>query len=497
MKIFNAAQIREADRLTIIRQGISSGGLMERVGNEVYLWLKNRFPDKETVFHVFCGKGNNGGDGLVIARLLRNDKYTLHLTIAGENTPSPDFAANLEKINREGIPYNTTTEISSYGKGKAVVVDALFGTGLTREPAGEYKGIIEKINNSGAYVVSVDVPSGLFLDRPTGFAVKADEVLTFQFPKLAFFLPGNYRYINKMHIIDIGLDKDFINDTVTGYYFTDKFEAYRLYRPVPYYAHKGTRGHVLVIGGSYGKTGAVHLAARAALTSGCGLVTALVPQCGYVPLQASFPEAMVLTNGETHLQEIAFALKPAAIAIGPGMGTDEETQQALHNFLFDNKIPMVVDADALNILSENLQWLELLPPKSVITPHPKELERLMGTWNDDFDKIDKLKAFSKKHSVIIVAKDARTLVVNGDAVYVNSTGNAALATGGSGDVLAGLITGLIAQQYTPADAAVFGVYLHGLSADIGVAETGTQAFTASSILHYLGRAYLQAESSCQ
>lgn len=495
MKIFDTQKIREADRLTIERQGITSYELMERAANEAFLWLKNRFPDKETVFHVFCGKGNNGGDGLVIARLLhQSQNYKTYLNIIGEGNPADDFKQALELVTAEGMECNQHAEILPYDKGKTVIIDALFGIGLTRELDDDYRNTIQRINSSGAYVVSIDVPSGMFMDSPTQFAVNADEVLTFQFPKLAFFLPSNYPFVKDLQVLDIGLDKEFLETTESGYHYTDKFAACVRYRPVLPHAHKGTQGHALIIGGSYGKTGAVNLSSRAALKSGSGLVTAYVPECGYIPLQSSFPEAMVLTNGERHISNIEFDIQPKAIGIGPGMGTHPETQQALHDFLQKNKLPLVIDADALNILSENTDWLQLLPEDTIITPHPKELQRLIGTWHDDFDRLEKLKAFSKQYNIIIVAKDWRTLIVRQDEVYINSTGNAALATGGSGDVLTGIITGLMAQGYTPHNAAIFGVYLHGLTADIGVAVTGVQAFTASSISEYLGEAYLKIEA---
>lgn len=494
MKIFDAAQLREADTITIERQQITSAGLMERAGNEAFLWLKRKFPDKETVFHVFCGKGNNGGDGLVVARLLHNNGYRVFLTSAGEGNPSADFSVMLKKLADAGIELPRTEEISSYGTGKTVVVDALFGIGLSRESEGEYKETIDFINSSKAFVVSIDVPSGMFLDRKTDFAVQSDVVLTFQSSKLAFYLHGNYEFIKEIIILDIGLDGEFIQNAPSNHYLVEKADAFRRYRPVSSYAHKGTQGHALVIGGSYGKTGALCLAAKAALKSGCGLVTGYLPKCGYGIIQTFLPEAMAITNGEEHIEEISFGIHANAIGVGPGMGQEPETQQALYRFLKNNTVPLVVDADALNILSYNKEWLRLLPENTIITPHPKELERLIGPWADDFEKIEKLTAFSKAYRLIVVAKDACTLIISGDSVYINSTGNAALATGGSGDVLTGIITGLLAQSYNPADAAVFGVYLHGLAADVAVPETGVQAFTASSLLDYLGKAYLEIES---
>lgn len=494
MKIFDTPSIRKADELTIQSQNITSYDLMERAAAQVTLWLKEKFADKETVFHVFCGKGNNGGDGLVVAKMLHKDSYQVFLNIVGSAAPSPDFTTAFESMVSEGLHLELSDKITGFGRGRAVVIDAIFGIGLNREPEGEYKQAIEKINSSGAVIVSVDVPSGMFTDRPSAIAVQSHYVLTFQFSKLAFYLPGNYRFINEIIILDIGLDKNYIETTETDYYLIEEHEACARYKPVSRYDHKGLRGHTLIVGGSYGKTGAVVLAARAALTSGCGLVTAYLPECGYSIIQSSVPEVMALTSGEKHLEEIFIEFEPSAIAVGMGMGVTDVTLQAFHTFLLGNTLPLVADADALNMLAENKEWLSLLPENSIITPHPKELERLIGKWDNDFDKLDKIRAFSAEYKFIIVAKDARTMVVQNTKVYINSTGNAALATGGSGDVLAGIIAGLLAQGYSALNAAVFGVYLHGLTSDIGITEKGAQAFTASCILDYLGKAYLKVES---
>lgn len=494
MKIFNTQQTREADKTTIIKQGITSFNLMERAATEVFFRLKKMFPDKETVFHVFCGQGNNGGDGLVVARLLHGDGHMVFVNIIrSAGSPSDDFNKALKKIEEAGIEYNKEAEISSFGKGKAVVIDAIFGIGLTRELNRECIDYIELINKSDACVVSIDMPSGMFMDKPTPLAVMADVVLTFQYPKLPFFLPSNYKYLNKTEVINIGLDDDFLITTVSSCYYIDADEATARYMPVGEYAHKGTQGHVLVIGGSYGKIGAVTLAAKAALKSGCGLVTAYVPACGYNVVQTAFPEAMVITEGDKYIKNISFGFKPQAIAIGMGIGQEEETKRAVYEFLRSNSAPLVIDADALNILSQHKDWLQMLPPQTILTPHPKELQRLIGRWDDDFEKLEMMKAFSTNHNVILVAKDARTLTVYGDAIYINATGNPALATGGSGDVLAGIITGLLAQGYNAPDAAIFGVYLHGLTADIAVHDMGKQAFTASAIVDYMGKAFLHIE----
>lgn len=494
MKIFETINIREADKITITKQGLTSFQLMERAAFEVFLWIKKHRPDKETTFHVFCGQGNNGGDGLIVARLLHEAHYPVHITIIEEaGTPTPDFELALQSVKEAGMACNLNDDYK-YEKGKLVYIDALFGTGLSRDLHPNVIKAIERINACDGKVLSIDVPSGLFMDRPTEIAVESHVVMTFQFPKLAFYLPGNSRFINKIAILDIGLDKEYIKNTPTTYHLTDCTSVLHRYRPVSRFAHKGTQGHALIIGGSHGKIGAVVLAAKAALKSGCGLVTAYIPECGYNIMQTAFPEAMALTEGQEHITKIGFNLQPKAIGIGPGIGQHEETQRALYNFLKLNNTPLVIDADALNILSYNKEWLGLLPENTIITPHPKELERLMGSWDNDFDMLDKMKAFARQHQLILVAKDAHTMVVYGGDVYVNTSGNAALATGGTGDTLTGIITGLLAQGYNAVDAAIFGVHLHGLTADVALDHTGMQAFTATDVINYMGKAYLHIEA---
>lgn len=479
---------------TIQNEGIASVDLMERAAHEAFLWIAQKFPDKATPFHIYCGQGNNGGDGLVIARKLHLDGYTnIKVEIVSETgNPTEDFTINKDKLEKAGL---SAEYINGSGIGGLVIIDAIFGIGLSRELSAEVRQTIRTINSKEATVISIDVPSGMFMDRKTEIAVKADMVLTFQSPKLAFFLSGNKDFMNDFVVLDIKLDRAFLDATLVNHHYIDAEKIQSYYKPMLPHAHKGTQGHALIIGGSCGKMGAVCLSAKAALKSGCGLITAHIPKCGYEIMQTSFPEAMVITSGQEHIDIIDFEFEPRAIGIGPGLGQHPYTQKEVGEFFSKNRIPLVVDADALNILSQNKEWLKLLPENTILTPHPKELERLMGSWEDDFDKLEKMTAFSKEHDVIIVAKDANTMVAHNDKVYVNSTGNAGLATGGSGDVLTGIITGLLAQSYTPLSAAIFGVYLHGLSADIGVKQTSMQAFIASDILKYIGKAYLEIETN--
>ena len=268
-------------------------------------------------------------------------------------------------------------------------------------------------------------------------------------------------------------------------------EVLKFLKPVNPITHKGLQGHAVIIAGSYGKVGAAVLASKSCLKSGCGLVTVFVPKCGYQILQISIPEVMVITDENTNfLTSIHLPLVPQAIGIGPGIGVELGTQKALFEFLRVNKSPLVLDADALNILAENLTWLELVPENTILTPHPKELERLIGKWNSESEKFQKTIAFSEKYKVIMVMKGAPTYIIIKTEIYENTTGNAALATAGSGDTLTGIITGLLAQGYEPKYAAKLGVFLHGLTADIALPKTGYESFTASAIIKYLGKAFL-------
>ncbi len=277
-------------------------------------------------------------------------------------------------------------------------------------------------------------------------------------------------------------------------YLITKEEILKIYKPVNPHTHKGIQGHAVIIAGSYGKIGAGVLASKACLKSGCGLVTTFIPKCGYQILQISIPEVMTVTDENTNfITNIHLPLIPQAVGIGPGIGKELGTQKALFEFLRINKAPLVIDADALNILAENQSWLELVPENTILTPHPKELERLIGKWNSDSEKFQKTIAFSEKYKLIIVMKGAPTFIINKTEIYQNTTGNAALATAGSGDTLTGIITSLLAQGYESKYAAKLGVYLHGLTADIALPKTGYESFTASTIIKYLGKAFLSLE----
>lgn len=495
MKIFSAQQLYEADTVTLQQQHISSDALMERAATRLFEWIDAKYQNTPVKIHLFCGTGNNGGDGLALARLLHEQGYPLAVYVVSYSAnPSGDFRINLERLQERNLMPDFLIEQSLLPAiaPTDVVVDAIFGIGLNRPPEAWVARVIEHINTSSAFVVSVDVPSGLPVDRApwSSAVVRAHQVLSFQAPKLVFFLPQAAPYVKSWEVLDIGLEAEFLNTTETVYTLMDRAEVLPLYRPRSRFSHKGTYGHAAIVGGSYGKVGAVQLASRACLATGSGVVTAFVPQCGYHSLQTAVPEVMVVADvAEKHITAIALPFTPTAVGIGIGMGMYAQTVTAFGAFLQQIKTPVVIDADGLNILAQHPELLQHLPPKSVLTPHPKELERLIGTWDDDFDKLAKAKAFAARCNCVLVIKGAHTITLYQYKGYINTTGNPGMATAGSGDVLTGIITGLLAQGYTPLHAAVFGVYLHGLAGDQGAAVMGYEALTASGIANYLGKAY--------
>ncbi len=497
MKIFTAKQIYAADHFTLEEQNISSDELMERASKELFNWIHHRLQGSQVKICLFCGIGNNGGDGLALARHLWEHGYNFEVFVIDYSEKrSHDFLTNLERLKNRKIWPNFISQDTElpFLNPEDIIIDALFGIGLNRSPEQWVERIIERINNSGAFVVSVDIPSGLFTDQALKNAkavVKANYVLSFQFPKLIFFLPETGIFANQWEILNIGLSKKFIEQTETKFELIGKNEVLSYYIPREKFSHKGTYGHALIIGGSYGKIGAVSLASRACITSGSGLVSAYVPQCGYIPIQSSLPEVMVITDkGEKEITEVSFSITPDVIGVGIGLGTAKSTQKAFSEFLGKSQCPMVIDADGLNIIAENKALLKKLPPKTILTPHPGELKRLMGHWEDDFDKLQKAIIFSKEYNCIMVLKDAHTIVVYEGKGYVNSTGNPGMATAGSGDVLTGVITSLLAQKYEPLKAAIFGAYLHGRAGDMAIENLGYQALTATSIINGLGPAFM-------
>lgn len=501
MKILSASEMKTADNQTVIKEQIESVDLMERASMALFEQLQKDFDIQDTLFSIVCGSGNNGGDGLALARIIEQNGGAVNVYLLKSQKYSKDNFINQQRLESLNIPIrffdlDENLEISKH----SVVIDALFGYGLSRGLDFEWKNIIKQINSTDNFVVSVDLPSGLLPDSVSDKnhpIVKATKTYTFQSPKLALLLPENAIYSGEFEVLDIQLDKGSIEEIQTNYFYTTLEDIRQKTINPNRFSHKGTFGYSLIIGGSYGKIGAVVLSSKAALKTGCGLVTAYVPKCGYTVLQAAFPEAMTLTDVEDNFitefpKDIA---QFSAIGIGVGMDTKPETQKAFIRFLEDisknqKQTKLVLDADALNILSQNKDALRFLPENTIITPHPKELERLIGSWKSDFEKLEKAMSFTKEFKLILVIKGANTCVVlpNGE-FHFNATGNWGMATGGSGDVLTGIITSLLAQGYSSENATILGVFLHGLSADLQVKSIHKKSLIASDIVNGISQAW--------
>lgn len=491
--ILTTSQTRELDAYTIANEPISSIDLMERASREFVSWVVQRV-DVHKKVGVVCGTGNNGGDGLAIARLLSDWAYDVKVWIVkGPASSTDDFKKNLQRAaGRFDIAEITTEADQGLFTDRDVLIDAIFGSGLSRPPEGIYAQAIRCINKSEATVISVDVPSGLNADGPSsGEIVQADFTVTFQLPKLSFFLPQSFQYTGEFSVVDIGLSKTKIRSSETNYFLVDKKHVKHEIKPRKKFSHKGDFGHALLIAGSYGKMGAAVLSSRAVLRSGVGLLTVHVPKCGYEIIQTSVPEAMALVDsGEQHFTEASDLEKFSTIGVGPGLGQETQTAQGLKKIFQQYKNPMVLDADALNILAADSEMQKLIPAGSILTPHPKEFERLAGKWSNDFERLEKQKELSKRLQCVIVLKGAFTSIAEPEGrVYFNPTGNPGMASGGTGDVLTGILTGLMAQFYSPIQAAVVGTYLHGLAGDIAVNDKGKPSLIASDLVEFLPQAF--------
>jgi len=485
-KILNADQVRKADQYTIDQEPISSIALMERASKAFISAIRNSELKKKRIL-IVCGVGNNGGDGLAITRLLRAKGLNVKaLLVMFKKSLTPDCDANLKRLDNVDLieSGDSIPDLSAFD----LIIDAIFGSGLTRQPEGFVAELIHTINESGKEIYSIDVPSGLHCDSIANSTsiVKADRVISFQRPKMCFFYPENGLYIKSWEVADIGLDEGFIQNQNSDHYILDH-QISRLVKDRKRYSHKGNYGHTLLIAGEYGKMGAAVLAARACLKSGTGLLTTYVPKCGYEIIQRTVPEAMCLTdNSNETLSSTPDTTKYSSIGIGPGIGTKPKTVKMIGNLLKECDKQMVLDADALNILSENRELLKLLPENSVLTPHIKEFDRLTGKSKNSIERFEKQAAFSRTHRCIVVLKDAHTCISSTDGkLYFNTSGNPGMATGGSGDVLTGIIAGLLAQQYEPLTAALIAVYYHGLAGDKAAELNGMNALTASDIVEQL------------
>ena len=498
MKIFRCDQIRQIDEYTIRNEPVSSSDLMERAAGRLFEWYTGRFDSTKPVF-IFAGPGNNGGDGLALARMLSENGYESAIFFCGqpENT-SADWKINRRRLEaRTKVPFVTISGIEQFPllPPDFVIIDALFGSGLSRPLTGIFSQIIKKINESDCTVISVDMPSGLFGEDNDGndanAIIKANFTLTFHFQKLSFMFPENEKFTGQVHVLPIGLHNNIIESAETPYRLIESDMVKPLLKTRNKSDHKGSFGHGLMVGGSYGRMGAMVLGARAALRTGIGLVTCHIPSGGNLIMQCAVPEAMAIHDkSEKNISEIADPRSFSAAGIGPGMGKERETQSALNKFLVNCRTPVVIDADALNILSENKKWFSDIPPLAILTPHPKEFERLAGKTANGFERLRKQIEFSSVNNCIVVLKGAHTSISEpGGTVYFNSTGNNGMATAGSGDTLTGIIMSLLAQGYEPLKASITGVFIHGLAGDIAAGRSSYESLIASDIIDFIGEAF--------
>ncbi len=494
MKIVPVAKIREADEYTIHNEPIASIDLMERAATNLYTSIKTGLAKGQRI-HIFAGIGNNGGDGLVLARLLQHDGFNVKTWIVQYSDQcSPDFQINLERL-KENISFIKSESDIPAVEADELIIDAIFGSGLNRPVSGFTAKLIDSLNQSGAVVIAVDMPSGLFADKAVDLKkhsiIKADYTYSFMFPKLAFLMPENDLYVGRWEVVPIGLHPDFVDHVEVKNRLIETVYINSMLRHRPKFSHKGTYGHALLIAGSKTKMGAAILSAGACLRSGAGLLHVHLPVGNHTALQSIYPEAMIsFDDNETHFSWLPDLSPYNAIAIGPGLGTHHDTANALKLLIQESQVPMVFDADALNILADNKTWLSFLPAGSILTPHPKEFERLAGKFDDSYERLQLQIDFSIRYKSYVVCKGAHTSITTPQGqCWFNTTGNPGMATGGSGDVLTGLILGLLAQQYKPFEAALLGVFLHGLSGDIAADEMGMEALIASDLINCIPKAF--------
>ena len=494
--MFTATQIREMDAYTIKHEAIASIDLMKRA-SAAFVERFCEIVTKPRKVYVFCGQGNNGGDGLVISRYLIKKGYMVRVFILHiSDNFSSDCAENLEALKKANP--NLVFAIKEEKDfpvllEDTVVIDAIFGTGLSRPTEGLAASTIKHINQSKSKIFAVDIPSGLYCDKVNGVEdaiIKANFTFTFQLPKLSFLMCANAGYVGDWQVLNIGLDEGFIGTTKTHYHTIDSAYIKSFFKQRDKCSHKGTFGHSLIIAGAYGKMGAAVLSANGCLRAGTGLLTTYIAKCGYTIMQTALPEAMVITDNEDNIiTDIPDVQKYNAIGIGPGIGTDDETATAFRKLLQTAHKPLVIDADALNLLAKEQNLLSHLPENSILTPHPGEFARLTGATDNDWDRLEKARNFAAQHKCILVLKGAYTSVNLPDGnTFINTTGNPGMATGGSGDVLTGVITGLLAQGYKPDEAAILGVYIHGSAGDLATKDKSVQGLIAADIIEYLPKA---------
>lgn len=506
MKLPNAHQMKELDASTIQEDNIESIDLMERAAREAALYIVNHYQDKQQPIIVFSGPGNNGGDGLAIARLLYNQGYSdiQAFLFNTNNSLSPDCQKNASRLAEE-CPEVKFTEVQQQFEApdlskERLIIDALFGTGLNKPLGGGYAALIRLINASDTDVVSIDMPSGLMCEDNTynspSAIVRATVTLTLGAPKLAQILADNQQYVGALQVLDIGLSKSKMQELDCPFCITEKEEVRAMLKSRPAFGHKGTFGNALIIAGKYGMAGAAVLAAKACLKSGVGKVTVHTPTRNNDILQMAVPEAVLDHDEDDKIFTNTVRLDGfQAVGVGPGIGTDKRTALAFIEQVSHADVPLVIDADGINILGGHKGWIQQIPANTVITPHPREMQRLGICNGDSYSILMEAINMARQHRFYICLKGHYTGVCTPEGkVYFNPTGNSGMATAGSGDVLTGIILALLAQQYAPEEACRLGVYLHGLAGDMAAADLGEHSVMASDIIAYLPAAFKKINS---
>lgn len=471
LPLLTAPQIRETDAYTIAHEPISSVDLMERASKAFVSWFVNHFPNQRQAISVYCGTGNNGGDGLAIARLLfEHDYKEINVKIARYSAKSTaDFDTNLQRLQQLQIPVTELTESdTSPDENAGILIDALLGSGLNKPLEGSFKALVEHLNSLNKTVVAVDVPIGFYTDGEIDAKAtvwKAGLVITFQQPKINFLLPESALYVDCWEAVNIGLDDGFIRSLQSPYQMVEDKDIKAILKPRARFSHKGTFGHALIIAGQAKTMGAALLCSSACVYAGTGLTTACVPESGLTALNSYQAEVMAIVRNEHALPDLELD-KYSTIAIGPGLGTGDDALALLQHVLNEYDKPIVVDADALNLLAANHSLLQQLPAGSIITPHMKEFDRLFGEHSSWWQRLQTMQQKAAELNIYIILKNSYTIIGTPEGkLYFNSTSNAAMAVGGMGDVLTGIITAMLAQKHTPEEACLAGVYLHGKAGD--------------------------------
>jgi len=497
-QLFTAAQIKEWDQYTIEQEPITAINLMERAATAFVNAWQRRYPHPDTSVTIFAGSGNNGGDALAIARLLHLKGYPVVVYSCSIGPAlANDCVTNLQRLQQlKAIPvhYLKANEPFPEIAASTILIDGVFGTGLNRPITGYWATMIQWLNTLPIDKIAIDIPSGLPAEGLAfGPAIQADLTISFERPKLSFLMPENQAFTGTWQVVPIGLDSTFVQKEPGIYALNTYPELRQMIRNRKPFDHKGKYGHALLMAGSYGMMGAAQLCGRACLRSGTGLVTMYLPTSGYLILQSSLPEAMAITDPAVKSISQLPDLSPyAAIGIGPGIGQAASTASVLWQLITQSPSPLVIDADALNILAKAPEKITAFPPNSILTPHPGEFRRLTGKSLNSWESLQVLSDLSQRWQVTIVLKGAYTRIALPDGrLFFNTTGNPGMATGGSGDVLTGLLCGLLAQGYTAEQAARIGVYLHGSAGDLAEQAVGSHALIASDIIHHLGQAFIQ------